>query len=152
MPHVRTQLRNAVKTRLSTVPSLKGVYNMTRHLRGFQSDNLPAVLVAVEETSSAAPGSFEGARPVTRDYRVHLQVVLDDIGDAEDAIDAVCVDVEKAMVSSAFGIGAVQKWKYEATSAVVAQPTEDSTLITQTLLYSGSIQTLDAEPDRNLHP
>lgn len=152
MPHVRTQLRNAVKTRLSTVPSLKGVHNMTRHLRGFQSDNLPAVLVAVEETSSSAPGSFEGARPVTRDYRVHLQVVLDDIGDAEDAIDAVCVDVEKAMVSSAFGIGAVTNWRYEATSAVVAQPTEDSTLITQTLLYSGSIQTLDAEPDRNLHP
>lgn len=152
MPHVRTQLRNAVKTRLTTVPSLKGVHNMTRHLRGFQSDNYPAVLVAVEETSSGAPGSFEGSRPVTRDYRVHLHLVLDDVVDAEDTIDAVSVDVEKAMVSSAFGIGAVQNWRYEGTSAVAAQPTEDSTLITQTLLYSGSIQTLDAEPDRNLHP
>lgn len=151
MPHVRTQLRNAVKTRLSTVPSLKGVHNMTRHLRDFQTDNFPAALVAIEETSAAAPGSFEGSRPVTRDYRVHLQIVLDDIGDAEDEIDAVCVDIEKAMVSSSFGIGAVLNWRYEATSAVAAQPTEDGTLITQTLLYAGSIQTLDAEPDRNLH-
>jgi len=152
MPHVRTQLRNAVKTRLSTVSSLKGAHNITRLERGFQADNFPVALIAISESGATQPGSFEGSKPVTRSYQIAIEVaVQEEMADPEDALDAVCLDIEKAMTSSEFGIGAVQNWRYLETSPVHDRPTASGSLIAQTIIYSGEIQTLDSEPDRNLH-
>ncbi len=153
MPHVRTQLRNAIKTRLSTVPSVKGAHNMTRHARDFQSDNFPVALVAVTESSSPNPGGLIGERPVTRRYKIDIQIGVDeDAVDAEDIIDAVCVDVEKAFVKPDFGIGKVTGWAYAGTSAIDAQPTASGILLVETMTYTCDIQTLDSSPDINLHP
>ncbi|MDX1216312.1 hypothetical protein GOL99_12280 [Sinorhizobium medicae] len=153
MPHVRTQLRNAIKTRLSTVPSVKGAHNMTRHARDFQSDNFPAALVAVTESSSPNSGGLIGERPVTRRYKVDIQIGVDeDAVDAEDIIDAVCVDVEKAFVMPDFGIGKVTNWAYAGTTAIDAQPTSSGVLLVETMTYTCDIQTLDSSPDINLHP
>ncbi len=153
MPHVRTQLRNAIKTRLSTVPSVKGAHNMTRHARDFQSDNFPAALVAVTESSSPNSGGLIGERPVTRRYKVDIQIGVDeDAVDAEDIIDAVCVDVEKAFVTPDFGIGKVTNWAYAGTTAIDAQPTSSGVLLVETMTYTCDIQTLDSSPDTNLHP
>ncbi len=75
MPHVRTQLRNAVKKRLSTVPSIKGAHNMSRHGRDFQTSSFRFALVAVTEASTPNPGNpAVGERPVTRRYRVDIQI------------------------------------------------------------------------------
>ncbi|MDR6664030.1 hypothetical protein [Rhizobium sp. 1399] len=153
MPHVRTQLRNAVKTRLSTIPSIKGAHNMSRHFRDYQHDNFPAALVAVMETSTPQPGGLIGERPVTRSYRIQIQIGVDvDEPDAEDILDAVGLDVEKAFVSPELGIGKVANWVYTGTSAIDGQPTESGFMLTQTLSYTAEIQTLDASPDINLHP
>lgn len=152
MPHVRTQLRNAIKTRLSTVPSIKGAYNMTRHARDFQTDNLPAALVAITEASLPNPGGLIGERPVTRRYKIDIQVgVEEDTVDAEDVIDAVCVDVEKALTMPDFGIGKITNWAYAGTSAIDAQPTASGLLLVETVTYTCEIQTLDSAPDINLH-
>lgn len=153
MPHVRTQLRNAVKTRLSTIPSIKGAYNASRHFRDYQSDNFPAALVAVMETSAPQPGGLVGERPVTRSYRIQIQIGVDvDEPDAEDILDAVALDVEKAFVKPELGIGKVANWVYTGTSAIDGQATESGLLLVQTLTYTAEIQTLDSAPDRNLHP
>lgn len=152
MPHVRTQLRNAVKTRLSTIPSIKGAYNMTRHARDFQADNYPAALIAVTEASSPNPGGFIGERPVTRRYKIDIQIGVDeDTVDAEDVIDSVCVDIEKALTKPDFGIGKITNWTYAGTSAIDAQPTASGVLLVETVTYTCEIQTLDSAPDQNLH-
>ena len=144
MPHVRTQLRNAVRTRLSTVPSIKGAHNMTRHERKFQPDNFPAAFVAIAEEATPSPGSR---------YKIAVQVAVEsNTGDAEDVIDAVCVDIEKALVKPDLGIGKITNWGYAGTTSIDAQPTEDGLLLVETLHYSCDIQTLDSSPDRNLHP
>jgi hypothetical protein len=153
MSHVRTQLRNAVKTRLSTVPAIKAAHNMTRLGRDFQDDNFPIALVAISETSSVNPGGLVGERPVTRSYKIDIQIgVAEDEVDAEDIIDAVCVDVEKAFVKPDLGIGKITNWRYSGTSAIDGQPTATGMLLTETLTYTCDIQTLDAAPDQNLHP
>ena len=152
MPHVRTQLRNAIKTRLSTVPSVKGAYNMTRHARDFQADNYPAALIAVTEASSPNPGGLIGQRPVTRRYKIDIQIGVDeDEVDAEDIIDSVCVDVEKALVLPPAGIGQISNWAYSGTTAIDGQPTSGGMLLVETMTYTCEIQTLDSAPDTNLH-
>lgn len=152
MPHVRTQLRNAIKTRLSTVPSVKGAYNLTRHAREFQSDNFPAALISVTESSFPNPGGFIAERPVTRRYKIDIQIGVDeDTVDAEDVIDSVCVDIEKALTKPDFGIGKITNWTYAGTSAIDAQPTASGVLLVETVTYTCEIQTLDSAPDINLY-
>ncbi|WP_107675019.1 hypothetical protein [Agrobacterium sp. LAD9] len=153
MPHVRTQLRNAVKTRLSTVPSIKGAHNMSRHGRDFQTSNFPVGLVAVTEASTPNPGHpTVGDRPVTRRYRVDIQIgVHEDEADAEDIIESACCDVEKAFVKPDFGFGGVNKWIYTGTTAIDGQPTSSGMLLVETMTYTCEIQTLDSAPDINLY-
>ncbi len=153
MPHVRTQLRNALRTRLSTVPSIKSAHNMSRHAREFQSDNYPVALVSVVETSAPNPGGLIGERPVTRSYRISVQIGVDEESvDAEDIIDGVCVDVEKALVLPPSGIGRITNWAYGGTSAIDGQPTASGALLVENMTYTCDIQTLDGAPDINLHP
>lgn len=151
MPHVRTQLRSAVKTRLSTVPSIKGAHNMSRMLRKFQDDNLPIALVAVSENVSQSPGSMIGQQPQTRSYTIHIRLGVEGDEEVEDRLEQIAVDVEKAMLKPDFGIGKITNWRYAGASDLNPDEIDCGILCSQLLTYTADIMTLDAEPDRNLH-
>lgn len=151
MPHVRTQLRNAVKTRLSTVSSLKSAQNMSRMLRKFQDDNLPIALVAVSENVTQSPGSMIGQQPQTRSYTIHVRLGVEGDEDVEDRLEQIAVDVEKAMLKPDFGIGKVTNWRYAGAGDLNPEEIDCGLLCSQLLTYTADIMTLDAEPDRNLH-
>ncbi|MBB3521001.1 hypothetical protein [Rhizobium sp. BK456] len=151
MPHVRTQLRNAVKTRLSTVPSIKSAQNASRFLRKFQDDNLPIALVGVSETVTQAAGSMIGQQPQTRSYTIHVRLGVHGDDDVEDRLEQIAVDVEKALLFPVTGIGKISNWKYAGAEDLAPAEIECGILCSQLLTYTADIWTLDAEPDRNLH-
>lgn len=151
MPHVRTQLRNAVKTRLSTVSALKGAHNMSRLLRTFQEDNLPAALVAVSENVTQSPGSMIGQQPQTRSYTIHVRLGVEGDEDVEERLEQIAVDVEKAMLKPDFGIGKITNWRYAGASDMNPDDIECGILCSQVLTYTADILTLDSAPDQNLH-
>lgn len=152
MPHVRTQLRNAVKTRLSTVPALKSAQNMSRMLRDFQTDSFPIAMVAVSENVTQSPGSMIGQQPQTRSYTIHVRLGVTAADEVEDRLEQIAVDVEKAMLQPDFGIGKITNWRYAGGGDLNPEDINCGTLCSQVLTYTADIMTLDAEPDRNLHP
>jgi hypothetical protein len=151
MPHVRTQLRNAVKTRLSTVASLKSAQNMSRLLRPFQDDNLPIALVAVSENVTQSAGSMIGQQPQTRSYTIHVRLGVEGDAEVEDRLEQIAVDVEKALLRPDFGIGRISSWKYAGAEDLAPAEIDCGILCSQNLTYTADIMTLDAEPDRNLY-
>ena len=151
MPHVRTQLRNAVKTRLLTVPALKSAQNMSRMLRDFQTDSFPLALVAVSESVTQSPGSMIGQQPQTRSYTIHVRLGVVGDDEVEDRLEQIAVDVEKAMLKPDFGIGKISNWRYAGATDINPDEINCGILCSQLLTYTADIMTLDAEPDRNLH-
>lgn len=152
MPHVRTQLRNAIKSRLETVPGIRAAYNLSRIERIFQTQNFPNALVNLSEAVSPQPGGFVGQQPVTRTYRIDIQLgVLDVDDDPEAAVDALSVEVEKALIRPDFGIGKIQNWHLVGSGAGETAKIECGTVVSQVLTYTADIQTLDSAPDQNLH-
>jgi hypothetical protein len=152
MPHVRTQLRNAIKTRLTTVPAIKAAYNVSRLNRKFQSHNFPLALVNADEVVTQSPGSFPGQQPQTRTYKVEIQLAaIDEDNDPEAIVDAIAVDVEKAFVRPDFGIGKVTNWRLISSATGDGASLECGDIVSQMLTYTADIMTLDSAPDRNLH-
>lgn len=152
MPHVRTQLRNAIKTRLTTVPAIRAAYNLSRLNRKFQSHNFPLAVVNADEVVTQSPGSFPGQQPQTRTYKVDIQIVaIDEEDDPEAVLDAIAVDVEKAFVRPDFGIGKVTNWRLVSSGTADSASLECGDIISQMLTYTGDIQTLDSAPEQNLH-
>ncbi|GMB82775.1 hypothetical protein NN6n1_35580 [Shinella zoogloeoides] len=152
MPHVRTQLRNAVKTRLTTVPAIRGAYNVSRLNRKFQSHNFPLAVVNADEVVTQSPGSFPGQQPQTRTYKVDIQIVtIDEDDDPESVVDAIAVDIEKAFVRPDFGIGKVTNWRLVSSGTADSASLECGDIISQLLTYTGDIMTLDSAPDQNIH-
>lgn len=152
MPHVRTQLRNAIKTRLETVSGIRAAYNLSRLNRDFQSHNFPLALVNLTETVTQSAGSFPGEQPQTRSYRVDIQLgAVEDGDDPESALDDLAVDIEKALIRPDFGIGRVTNWRLIGASVGESVELKCGLIGSQILTYSGDLQTLDSAPDQNLH-
>ncbi len=152
MPHVRTQLRNAIKTRLEAVPGIRAAHNPSRANRTLQSQNLPCVFVNADENVTQSPGSFPGQQPQTRSYSITIQVgVLDDGRDPEERLDGLTVDIEKALVRPDFGIGKIAGWRYTGAGTGVPVDVDNGTMISQVMTYVADIMTLDSAPDQNLH-
>jgi len=151
MPHVRTQLRNAIKTRLSTVSSIKAAHNMSRLLRPFQDDNFPVALVAVSENVTQSPGSMIGQQPQTRSYTIHVRLGVEGDEDVEERLEQLAVEVEKAMLRPDFGIGRITNWRYGGAEDLSPVEIDCGLLCSQVLTFGGDIMTLDSAPDTNLH-
>ncbi|MGO7273938.1 hypothetical protein ACCT18_01370 [Rhizobium ruizarguesonis] len=125
---------------------------MSRLLRTFQDDNLPVALVAVSENVTQSPGSMIGQQPQTRSYTIHVRLGVDGDEDVEERLEQISVDVEKAMLKPDFGIGKITNWRYGGAEDLSPAEIECGILCSQVLTYTADIMTLDAEPDRNLHP
>lgn len=153
MPHVRTQLRNAIKTRLETVSGIRAAYNLSRLTRQFQSQNFPNALVNLTENVTQSAGGLVGQQPVTRSYRIDIQLgILEDGDDPEAAVEALAVDVERALIRPDFGIGRVTNWRLVGSGAGEVAEIECGNVVSQVLTYMADIQTLDSAPDQNLTP
>lgn len=153
MSHIRKQIRDAVKVRLSTVGSLALVDNESRIVREFQSHNLPAALVSVAEAAEREDNNPEGQRVLRRSMQVSVRLcVRDDDEDAEDTLDALTVEAEKALaVSSELGVGSIVGWVYGGASALSPQPVSDGMLLAVTMTYTCAVLTLDSAPETNLY-
>lgn len=152
MAHVRTQLRNAVKSRLETVPGIRAAHNPSRLNRNLQTQSFPCAFVNVDEVVNQSPGSFAGEQPQTRSFRVTIQLgVIDDSRDPEAGLDDLCVDVEKTLVKPDFGIGRVAGWRYTGSGTGTPVEIDNGDMISQILTYTADIMTLDSAPDQNLH-
>ena len=151
--HVRKQLRDAVKARLETVEGLALVADMSRLARELQPHDLPAALVAVAETAAVEDRNPEGQRALRRTLQVAVKLVGEaDLDSVEDELDALAVDVEKALaVSDDLGVGTVVGWSYDGATAVTPEATISGAVLTVTLNYSCAVLTTDVDPTANLY-
>lgn len=151
MPHVKTQVRNGVKSRLSTLPSLAGrSHNASRQARSFQSNDFPLALVSTSEVASYPAGD----ETVQRNLVIAITLgVRDDEEDAEDLLDELSVEVEATLkLPSSVGVGKLMLWRYDGSSPISQQPVMDGVMLSQTMTYSCSVLTRRGVADQNLHP
>lgn len=154
--HVKAQVRKAIQSRLvSAVPALEGrVHGYARLGRDFQDDNLPAAIVVVGEVIDPRDSGLIGNREVTRNLTVAVRLCVKAADeDAEDQLDALTVDVEKALVNGAKATGLkLALWKPRGAEqpSFAESGSEAGTLVGVTITYSCSVTTPDSAPDTNI--
>lgn len=149
MTHVKKQIRDGFIRALSALPDLTSAHPASRMLRSFQRSDFPLAIVSVSESASVSGSNgTPGNRQFQRDFQIAVTLgVHDETADAEDALDALSVVAEKALVKpSSLGIGKLLFWQYLGSGAPTGQPTEDGLMLTQTLTYSCSVRTTDSDP------
>lgn len=152
MAHVRTQLRNAVIARLKTVSSVAIACSRLRLTRQVQGDEFPIAAVAVTEAGSPVGRGAPGQRPVRRDFSVRVQLATELAEGADDLLDAIAVDVEKALADpSGLGVGSLTDWAYVGTGDIDGDAAEAG-LAVIALNWRCAMTTLDSDPETNLHP
>ena len=153
MTHVTRQVRDSVMAVLEGIPSLTGrVHRPARLLRPFEQREFPACCVSVGETVSVATGDLgPGHRVLDRALTVALRVVArGDVDESEDEIDALRVEIEKALARPPAGSGKLTLWRYQGDTGAEPQPTENGMQIAKTLTFTCTVRTTDTEPETNI--
>lgn len=95
MSHPRTNIRNAVKTRLETdIPSLSGKIFTTR-IRPLYQAKLPCILIYTLKEPSEI--STEAPREFMRSLQVVIEIVTKADDTLDDALDDLCLLVESSI-------------------------------------------------------
>jgi hypothetical protein len=94
MPHIRTQIRHALRSALTGLATTQDRVHVNRSAR-LSERQLPALVVTID----SEPVSFDGLDPVVRR---ELEITLDgyasaDLADLDDQLDQVGLEVEVAM-------------------------------------------------------
>lgn len=140
MPHVRKTLRDWLKTNLAGSPQA-GSRVYVRRTLPLDKNLQPSLLIAVqnERSTDAAMG---GSQVRLVEFRVSA-CVKGDGEDAEDALDTLCVFVEKKL--AALGGGA-QTYEYQSTEFNF-DASGERTLSVATMTFVAVIYTDRADPE-----
>ncbi len=151
MRHVKTQLREAVKTKLKSISAFAGVHNFSRITRDLQSSNFPLTMVAVDESIDQDTGYVAGDQPQIRSYSVTIQIgALDNGDDPEAEIEEISIDVEKSLAAGDLGLPTLTGWKFRGSNTASPVEFEFGTMISQVMNYECSLRTLDSAPETTL--
>jgi len=153
MTHVRKQVRDGVKGVLKTLPALSSVHSESRLYRSAQRTEFPMALVSVSENVELADRNPVGNRVLQRNMNIVVTLAVRDSNeDAEDLLDGLAADVEKALLMpSSVGAGKLMHWRFTGAGAMTGEPTGDGVIVVQPLNFSCSILTRDSDPTTNLH-
>lgn len=155
MKHIKQQIRDGVKSVLSSIPELTSVHSESRLLRYFQRDEFPVALVSVSENIQTTSNLPAGNRVLQRNMNIGITLAAHgESVNAEDELDTLSIAVEKALVlPSNIGAGLLLFWNYNGSTSTSASAstTEDGTLIAQTLNFSCTVRTKDTDPTININ-
>lgn len=153
MSHIRTQIRDAVVTRLRAAGGFGLVDARLRLLRGIQSDQFPIALVSVADSAVPVGKNPPGQRPLQRQVLVAVQV--HDVADVEELdtkLDDLAIKVEEALTDpQALGFGQTLDWTYVGTSAAHEEEAKEYGTSSVTVTYRGTVTTREGEPSINIH-
>jgi len=153
MTHVKRQVRDGVKSVLSTISDIASVASESRLYRSAQRDEFPMAIVSVSENVELADKNPVGSRVLQRNMNISITLAVRDTNeDAEDALDELSVAVEKALLMpSSISAGKLLYWRFNGSGAMSGEPTEDGLIIVQPMNFSCSVLTKDDDPTTNLH-
>ena len=103
MAHLRTQIRSALVTALTT-PSGPRVFKS--RIYPLEQDSLPALLIYSNNESAEATGRCV-PRVVKKSYLVDVVAVARATADLDDVLDAICEGVEIALAAPCAALDAV---------------------------------------------
>jgi hypothetical protein len=149
VPHVRTQIRDAVIARLRTVNALACVGPYGRTARPFQRNDVPAAIVRASETIS--PITKNRPRAMRRDLSITVTLLAAlNADDVDTVLDDLSVDVEIALADpTSFGVGHLVEWRLTSSELGSAAMGED-VYGSLTLTYVASITTVEGVPNSNV--
>lgn len=104
MSHIRQQIRAAILAKLTGLPTTGGNVFQTR-VWPVNDSELPCLLIMTDADmiNSYSDGSLVGFVPRSVNRTLHLTIVAVVRGVAiDDALDAICLDVEKALAADRF--------------------------------------------------
>lgn len=149
MPHLRTQIRDAVIARLKAgVPGVDGrVHGRTRLLRQFQPHDIPTILVRVDEVAPTIvtrvpPRAMRRMLMVSVDALVAIE---DDAGDIDAALDDLGTDIEAALSKDSFSPAAADDWRM-AGATVGPMAGVDDTYAALSVTYACSLTAVEGDP------
>ena len=150
MPHIRTQVRDAVVARLRTVDAFACVAPFGRAARNFQKNEIPAALVRVSENLS--PVGKIRPRVVRRELTVTIDLLASlTSGDVDTALDDLSIPIEVVLADpSALGIGSLVEWRPVATAPGVFDLGEE-VYGRLTITYACAVSTTEGVPTANIH-
>lgn len=152
MSHVRTQIRDAVVSRLSVeLPNFAGRVHAQRIL-GFTVDDVADGAIAVDvksTTAQPASGASGGPRLQSRQIAVEVTIIRVLDGDVATRLDEDAVLVEAAMAKFGFGWGDVQ-YAGDTYEAMPSRQASEGDLAALTLKYLARVASREGHPDKPL--
>ena len=94
--HPRQAIRHAVAALLSGETAAGTRVHMTR-VDPWRSNGLPALAVYALEEPVDAASLATAPRELARQLKLVVQAAVEQAADADDALDAICVDIERVM-------------------------------------------------------
>jgi hypothetical protein len=127
MAHIRTQLRNAIKTRLTGLATTgSSVFNNRQEI--LSDAELPALIVRndLDQITSRAIGSQAAphARMEQRTVSIKVQAYAKQNTGLDDVLDQMCLEVEKAIAADIFMGGLTNDARLMSTSVQFDESSE----------------------------
>ena len=97
MAHVRKQIREAVKTKVTGLTTTGSNVFETR-IYNLKPSNLPALLVSTPDETSFV-GTFPTPRPLERIVEINLDAFAKGTANLEDTLDLISEEVETALMT-----------------------------------------------------
>lgn len=95
MPHVRTQVRNAITAALKTLTTVPSTSVFESRVYKLDSGDLPAIVVNSEREDIETKGRGDGQPGIqTRDIQNTVIIALTNTDEIEDALDVISLEVE----------------------------------------------------------
>lgn len=151
--HVTKMIRDAVIEYLGlAVPALKKrVYGISRLIRPMPANTVPAAVVVVSETVlPPSPGDLgPGYRTQDRALEIVVRVIVrGDLDEPEDLVDALRVEVEKAMHRPGpLGVSNLANWAFRGASSPIVEETKDGFQMSKSMRWECLIRTSDSDPE-----
>ena len=111
--HARTQIREAIKTALSTISSADMIFNM---VSGVFPENKSINILTLDETINYEHSSMDGLNELDRELRVQIEVRAPIDNETTDNLDTITDDVEEAILNDSILISMVYDIKLESLS------------------------------------
>lgn len=109
MPHVRTQIRQAVRAALIAGGTSAGARVFDSRVRQIQESELPCIVIESGDEQSEAATIGRPIEVLTRDYNLRVIVMVSVVGDDyAEALDDLAAQVETIVGRDAFNAGGAQ--------------------------------------------
>lgn len=153
MSHIRTDIRNAIVSRLRAEGGFRLVEPGLGILRGIQEDQYPVAFVSVSDAGMPVGKNPPGSRPLQRALKIDIVVgsINDDV-DLDEDLDSLAAKVEISLNDpKVLGFGNVLDWSYVGTENPSASAAAEFGFAAAKVTYRGTVTTREGQPSQNIH-